>query len=215
MDINKSIRIIVADDHLTMRQGLEYYLETVDDVELVGQASNGEEVVDLCAAAKPDIILMDLDMPKMDGIAATQAIHSAYPEIKVIALTSYNDIDRVQSALNAGAVGYLLKTTSLDDVANAIRAVHKGKMMLSSEATAALVESVKQPPKDAYNLTQRELEVLAHLVEGRTNVEIAEALSLSPFTVKAYVSGLLSKLGVANRSEAAVFALKHKLLDNN
>jgi two-component system, NarL family, response regulator LiaR len=206
------IRIIMVDDHDMVRSGLEVFLETCDDLALIGEASNGHEAVRLCAELQPDVVLMDLLMPDMDGVSATKAIRQANPNIQIIALTSFKDRELVQEALQAGAIGYLLKNISIDELADAIRAAHSGKSILAPEATQALIEAATQPPSPGYDLTSREREVLGLIVSGLNNREIAEHLTISRSTVKNHVSNILSKLGVTSRTEVVALAMQHHLL---
>ncbi len=206
------VRILVVDDHPMVRSGLSALLAAYDDLELVGEASNGSEAVRLCAQLAPDVVLMDLIMPEMDGATATRMIRSQNPNIQVIALTSFKEEDLVQSALRAGAIGYLLKNVTADDLAYAIRAAAAGRPALSPEATEVLLNAAARPIHPSDELTEREREVLAMLVEGLNNTEIARRLYVSPSTVKFHVSSILSKLGVSNRTEAAALAVKYKLV---
>ena len=208
----KPVRVMIVDDHLLMRDGLSLLVSTFDDLEVVAVAKSGEEAVRLCRQAQPDVILMDVVMPNMDGPTATAHIREAWPHIQVLALTSFVEEDLVQRAIGAGAIGYLLKKVSPDELAEAIRAAHLGRSTLDSDAMQLLVKSVHRPPPLGHDLTEREREVLALLAVGLTNKEIAEELTLSPATVRVYVSHILSKLGAGNRTEAARLALEHKLV---
>jgi NarL family two-component system response regulator LiaR len=203
---------MLVDDHAVVRGGLKFFLLGFDDMELVGEAESGKEALQLCAKVQPDVILMDMMMPGMDGATATEAIRERYPQVQVVALTSFQEEDLVQNALRAGAIGYLLKDVSADELAEAIRAAHAGRPTLAPEATQALVRAAAHPFKLGYDLTKREREVLPLLIEGLNNGEIAELLTVSPATVRFHVSNILSKLGAANRAEAAALAVKHKLI---
>lgn len=210
---NDKIRIIIVDDHDMVRQGLEIFLKAFDDFSLIGQASNGLEALQLCQTAMPDVVLMDMVMPEMDGITAIQHIRQDHPEIKVIALTSFtDDSNLVQNALRAGATGYLFKNVSIDDLAAAIRSAAAGKPVLAPEAARMLIQATTQPSLESFHLTDRELEVLALMVEGMSNRQIAHDLSISYSTVRFHVSSILSKLNVESRTEAVTVALRNNLL---
>ena len=206
------IRVMLVDDHAVVRSGLGAFLLAFDDLDLVAEAGGGEDAVRLCQEAEPDVVLMDLVMPGMDGAAATRAIREVCPHIQVIALTSFKEEALVEGALQAGAIGYLLKNVSADELADAIRAAHAGRPTLAPEAAQALIQSTRKPPVPGYDLTERELEVLALMVEGLSNPKIAERLVVSRSTVKFHVSNVLSKLGAASRTEAVSMALKHHLV---
>jgi NarL family two-component system response regulator LiaR len=207
-----SIRVLLVDDHAMLRQGLATFLKVYDDLELAGEAASGQAAIQLCAQLAPDVVLMDMVMPEMDGVTATRAIRQRYPEVQVIALTSFKDKGLVRDALQAGAIGYLLKDVSADELAEAIRAAHAGRATLSPEAAQALARAAAQPPTPGHDLTERERDVLALLVEGLNNTQIADKLVVSPSTIKSHVSHILAKLGVASRTEAAAFALRHGLV---
>jgi len=209
------IRVMLVDDHAVVRSGLGAFLMVFDELELVGEASSGEEAVRLCDQLKPDVVLMDLVMPGMDGATTTRVIRERCPDIQVIALTSFKEQELVQGALEAGAIGYLLKNVSADELANAIREAHAGRPTLAPEATQALIQasrSASRTPKPGFDLTERELEVLALMVEGLTNPEIAERLVISRSTAKFHVSSILSKLEASSRTEAVAVALQHDLV---
>ncbi len=206
------IRILLVDDHLMVRRGLAVMLQAFDDLALVGEAATGAEALRLCAERQPDVVLMDLQLPDMMGVEVTRALRTAHPTVQVVALTSFRDEAWVQAALQAGAIGYLLKDVSIDALAAAIRAAHAGRPTLALEATQALIHAATRPAPPGHDLTERERAVLALLVEGLDNVAIAERLGVSRATVKTHVSNLLSKLGAASRTEAAALALKHKLI---
>ena len=205
------IKVMVVDDHAVVRSGLSAFLSVVPDLELVGEAENGDEAVRRCGLLYPDVILMDLMMPGTDGVTATRLIRQTYPTVQVIALTSFPEDELVQNALRAGATGYLLKNVSARELAEAIRAAHKGKMTLSPEAAQALAHAAAQQAEGA-ELTDREREVLKLMVEGLNNAEIAERLVVSLSTVKYHISNILSKLQVDNRVAAVTLAIQKKLI---
>src|SRR5512143_3118715 len=209
---SQSIRVILVDDHAMVRRGLATFLKVFDDLQLVGEAENGQAALRLCAEALPDVILMDMVMPDMDGAVATRAIRQRFPQVQVIALTSFKEGNLVKNTLESGAIGYLLKDVSADDLARAIRAAHAGRATLSPEAAQALVETANQPPAPGLDLTERELEVLALMVEGLNNTQIAGRLTVSSSTIKSHVSNILSKLGVASRTEAVTLALRNHII---
>ena len=211
--MSKPIRVMIVDDHAVVRSGLSTFLMTCDDMELVGEASSGEQALRLCAQARPDVVLMDLVMPDMDGATTTRLIRERCPDIQVVALTSFKERDLVQGALQAGAIGYLLKDISADELANAIRAAYAGKPTLASEAAQVLIEATRYPAdRLGFDLTEREREVLALLAQGMNNSQIAEQLVISISTAKYHVSSVLSKLGAATRTEAVALAFEHHLV---
>lgn len=209
---SQTIRVMLVDDHTMVRRGLATFLKAYDDLELAGEAENGEAAIQICAEVRPDVILMDMVLPVMDGAAATRAIRQQFPQVQVIALTSFKEGDVVKNALEAGAIGYLLKDVSADDLVWAIRAAHSGRATLSPEAAQALVETENQPPAPGLDLTAREREVLALMIEGLNNTQIAGRLGVSPSTIKSHVSNILSKLGVASRTEAVTLALRNHII---
>jgi len=205
------IRVMVVDDHPMVRRGLATFLKVFDDLQLVGEAENGEAAIQLCAEVLPDVILMDMSMPVMDGATATQKIRRKFPQIQVIALTSFKEGKIIKQALEAGAIAYLLKDVSADDLIRAIRSAHAGRATLSPEAVQALVDTANLPPIPGLNLTARERNVLTLMIEGLNNTQIAGRLALSPSTIKSHVSNILSKFGVASRTEAVTLALRNHI----
>ncbi len=206
------IRVMLVDDHPMVRRGLATMLMVFDDLRLVGEAESGEAAIQLCAEVLPDVILMDMVMPGTDGASATRVIRQRHPQVQVLALTSFKEAQLIKTVLEAGAIGYLLKDVSADDLVRAIRAAHTGRATLSPEAAQTLVEAANQPPVPGLDLTEREREVLALLIEGLNNTQIAGRLTVSPSTVKSHVSNILSKLGVSSRTEAVTLALRHGLV---
>lgn len=212
MNTPTAIRVMVVDDHDMVRRGLAAFLKAKTDLEMVGEARNGREALQVCEAVQPDVVLMDLVMPEMTGAEATKAIRERWPGVQVIALTSFEQRELVQEALRAGAISYLLKNVSANELADAIRAAHVGRATLAPEAAQALIDTAGEGPTPGHDLTEREREVLALMVEGLTNPQIAERLVVSRSTAKAHVSNILSKLGLSNRAEAIAFALQHRLI---
>jgi len=206
-----TIRILLVDDHAVVRSGLGAFLSVHPDLELVGEAENGEQAVVRAGLLHPDVILMDLMMPVMDGVTAIAAIKKKNPAIQIIALTSFQEDELVQNALKAGAVGYLMKNVSARELAAAIHAAKDGKLTLSPEAAQALVRATQQAQQTEI-LTEREQDVLKLMVDGYNNAEIAENLVVSLSTVKYHVSNILMKLGVDNRVAAVTLALQKKLV---
>lgn len=212
-DSKNPIRVMLVDDHTVVRSGLGAFLTAFDDFELVGEASSGERAVLLSQQVKPDVVLMDLIMPGMDGATATALIREKCPATQVIALTSFKEKELVEKALQAGAIGYLLKDVSADELAHAIRSAAAGKPTLAPEAAQVLIQSTRAPAhKPGIDLTEREREVLARMIEGLNNNQIAERLVVSVSTVKFHVSSILSKLGAASRTEAVSIALQSHLV---
>jgi len=208
------IRVMVVDDHAVVRGGLSTFLLVYDDLELVGEAANGAEALAVAERCRPDVVLMDLMMPEMDGATATRRLRERHPHIQVIALTSFKEDELVQGALAAGAIGYLLKNVSADELVNAIRSAHIGRPTLAPEATQVLIHSAthaRQQPL-GHDLTDRERDVLALMVTGMNNSEIADRLVVSRSTVKYHVSNILSKLQATTRTEAVAYALQQNLV---
>jgi len=188
-------------------------LKVYEDLELVGEAADGQAAIQLCADILPDVILMDMVMPVMDGVRAVGIIRQRFPTVQVIALTSFKEEELVQNALQAGAIGYLLKDVSAEKLAQAIRAAHGGRSTLSPEAAQVLVQAATQPPPPGHDLTERERAVLALMTAGLNNTEIAERLVVSSSTIKSHVSHILAKLSVTSRTEAVALAVRHHLVD--
>jgi two-component system, NarL family, response regulator LiaR len=202
------VRVLIADDHAVVRQGLKMFLDLDSSLEIVAEAADGEEAVRLTRKFKPDVVLMDIMMPVMDGISATKKIRQEMPEVEVIALTSVLEDGAVVKAVRAGAIGYLLKDTQADELCQAIKAAAAGQVKLSPQAAARLMQEVRTPD-DKIALTEREIDVLRLLALGKANKEIALQLSIGETTVKTHVSNILLKLGVASRTQAALYAI-HK-----
>ena len=207
-----SIRVLIVDDHKVVRSGLAAFLTVFDDMVLVGEAGNGKDAVHLCGQLRPDVVLMDLMMPGMDGAAATHVIRQQYPRIQVIALTSFREAELVQAVLQAGAVGYLLKNVAADELADAVRAAYHGRPTLAPEVTEVLMRAITRPPTPGHDLTVREWEVLELMVKGLSNADIASDLTVSRSTVKFYVSSILAKLHVTSRVEAVALAVERHLV---
>ena len=201
-----AIQVLITDDHKVVRRGLRGFLELDPELEVVGEASNGEEAVELARSLKPDVVLMDLLMPVMDGIEATGEIRREQPEVEVVALTSVLEDASVTGAIRAGAIGYLLKTTDADELCEAIRAAAAGKVQLAPEAAARLMHEVRVP-ESPEALTERETEVLELIARGKTNNQIAHELFIGEATVKSHVHSILSKLNVSSRTQAALYAV--------
>jgi NarL family two-component system response regulator LiaR len=214
MGATDSIRVLIVDDHAVVRSGLaDFLLAEGDDLALAGEARDGQEAVSLCRTLQPDVVLMDLVMPGMDGATATRHIRLACPAIQVIALTSFREQDLVQGALKAGAIGYLLKNVTSAELASAIRAAHAGRPTLAPEAAQVLIQATQAPPPPGHDLTPREREVLSLMVRGLNNTEIAARLVISNSTAKFHVSSILSKLGAGSRTEAVALAVRGHIVD--
>ena len=213
MTESKRIRVVIVDDHNMVRKGLVVLLEDFEDLQIVGEAGDGEYAVTICRKECPDVVLMDMIMPRMDGIAATQKIREVCSATQVVALTSFSDEKHVQAALQAGAVGYILKDISGDELANAIRRAYAGKSTLSPEATQVLIQAATQPPALGHDLTERERDVLMLMIKGLNNREIGEQLIISSSTVKNHVSSILNKLDTTSRTQAVALAVEHDILD--
>ena len=204
------IRVVLIDDHLQIHRIIQETLRTTSDIQLVGQGANGQEAITLCEQCQPDIVLMDVMMPVMDGIEATKILHERFLGIKVLVLSSFQDHESVYTMLRNGAVGYLTKSTLAKDLVDTIRATFQGKMVFSPDIVDQLLTS-PQPTVD-FNLTDRELEVLVLLAEGLTNQQSAQKLSISVSTLKFHMNNIYEKLGVQTRSEALVLATKNNLI---
>ncbi len=208
----KRIRVVIVDDHVLVRSGLEVVLGMFDDIELVAQAGDGDEAVRLCRELSPDVVLMDLVMPGgTSGVDATKEVVASCPNTRVVALTSFGEDRLVHETLRAGAIGYLMKDVSADELAEAVRAAHAGRSTLAPEAADALVRSVSSPPP-AVALTARERQVLKLMADGLTNADIAERLVIGVATVKTHVSSIIAKLGVSTRTEASSLAIRRGLV---
>ncbi len=211
MSTSKPIRVLIVDDHPIVRDGLCAMLLANDDMVLAGEAGGGSEALDRCQESLPDVILMDLLMSGMDGVETTRAVLDKYPGVKIVVLTSFPEDNLVQKAFDAGAIGYLLKNVPMDTVANAIRSTYAGQSTLSPEVTEVMMRARTHPQRLGDDLSARELEVLALVVDGFSNAEIAFQLSISPATAKHHVSACISKLGAANRAQAAALAVEHQI----
>lgn len=211
------IRVLIVDDHAVVREGLRGFLDLQDDIEVVGEAVDGEDAVERAQGLKPDVILMDLVMPRLDGVAAMRRLHALAPDTRVLVLTSFLDEDRLLPAIRAGAAGYLLKTAEPAELAKAIRAADAGEAVIDPTAAARLVHAIAdgagQPALDHERLTRREQEVLELIARGQSNKRIAFALGISEKTVKTHVGHVLGKLGVTDRTQAALLAVREGLVD--
>lgn len=206
------IRILLIDDHSNVHFTIAKMLEFSDDMLLIGQGSSGDDAIRLCAEYHPDIVLMDVIMPGLSGIEATAIIKTQYPAIKVIALSGFHDHESIQAMMEAGATGYILKTASMQDIANTIRTAYEGKIVVSAEVMSALLHPTPPSQTGNFGLTGREIEVLSLMVKGFNNSEIADALTVSLSTIKHHVSNILTKMGVTSRVEAVAIAIKYRLV---
>ncbi len=207
MSQSEPIRVMIVDDHAVLREGIHYVCLATNDLILVGEAANGEEALILCDKLHPDVVLVDLMMPGMNGVETTKAIQEQWSEVRILVLTSFDTQDLLCQAIKAGAKGYILKNAATEDIINAIRLVHRGLTIMSSE----VAEKLAMIPSDEC-LTPRQLEVLKLMVQGLNNRQIGQTLHISPYTARFHVSEILSKLGVSNRTEAVALALQHKLV---
>lgn len=208
------VRLLITDDHDVVRQGLRLYMRRDPEIEVVGEAADGEEALELARSLRPDVVLMDLLMPRMDGIAATEAIRAELPEVEVVALTSVLEDALVTGAIRAGAIGYLLKDTKAEELSLAIKGAAAGQVQLAPEAAARLMREVRAP-ESPEELTERETVVLKRVARGQANKEIARALFIEERTVKSHVTSILRKLGVRSRTQAALHAVRTRLVTMN
>jgi NarL family two-component system response regulator LiaR len=206
------IRVLIVDDHDMVRQGLIVLLENFDDFEVVGDVGDAQAALDLCHRDAPDVVLMDMVMPGLNSIDAIRTLRERHPQTQVIALTSFNEEATIQNALRAGALSYLMKNISVDELATAVRKAHRGQSTLAPEAAQVLISATTRPPSVGHDLTEREREVLELMVEGLNNREIAERLIISNSTVKNHVSNIFSKLGTSSRTQAVALAVENKLV---
>lgn len=213
MTEQQAIRVMLVDDHAVVRSGLGAFLLAFDDLELVAEADSGEKALAVCHTVQPDIVLMDLVMPGMDGATATRKLRDQCPDTQVIALTSFKEKELVEGALKAGAIGYLLKNVAADELADAIRNAHAGRSTLAPEVAQTLIQATTGRDDTGFDLTEREREVLSLMIDGMTNPEIADQLVVSRSTVKFHVSNILSKLGASSRTQAVAIALEHDLVE--
>lgn len=215
------IKLLIVDDHELVRQGLRTFLELLDDFEIIGEGSTGADAVALAGSLQPDIVLLDLIMPEMDGVEATRRILSAHPNMKIVILSSFSDENNVFPAIRAGAMGYVLKDISPDELAETLRETYKGKAQIHPDIAGKLMRKVQEPEKSAEKhspadeLTARELDVLKCIGRGLSNKEIADELTISHMTVKTHVSNLLGKLDLYDRTQAAIFAIRNGLVEEN
>jgi two-component system, NarL family, response regulator LiaR len=212
MEDNKIIRVMIVDDHTITRDGIKTLFLLYDDLVFAGEAGNGRDAIEISKKIKPDVILMDLELPILDGFAATKQIKAISPEVKIIALTSFIDKRMVKDAIKAGACGYIIKNVSPDQLVQYIRDAFSGKTSLSPEATNAIIEEIKEPSEQGYDLTGQEIKILRMLSQGYSNKIISKELFISHNTVKFHISNLLVKLKASTRAEAAAIAVKNNLI---
>jgi len=213
MTSNAVIRVMIVEDHNILRSALVSVVDTFSDMQVVGQAANGVEALEICSQIQPDVVLMDLEMPVMDGPTTIRHLRESFPKVRVIALTNFLDEKRLQETLSAGALSYLLKNVTVDELSMVIREAYNGRRILTQEATHILIAKIRQPPLADFNFTPAEKPILALLVQGLSNKEIAAQLVSSVSTVKHHVSNILSKLNVSSRTAVIALAKQHKLLD--
>jgi two-component system, NarL family, response regulator LiaR len=212
MSDQRIVHTLIVDDHPVVRRGIAFALSAFDDITVVAEASDGDEAIRMCEQYHPDVALMDMMMPGLDGAATTRAIRERFPATQVLVLTSFQEAQLVRDALQAGAIGYLLKDVAIDELAHAVRNAGRGQSTLHRAAIQALTQPQPSRPELVEELTDRQRDVLRLIVQGRGNQEIAEMVYISPSTVRFHVSAILAKLGAANRAEAAAMAVKYDLL---
>ncbi len=211
--MSEKIRIVLVDDHDVVRQGFKFFIDAIEELELVGEAANGQDAVDVVSKLSPDIVLMDMVMPKMNGVEATEAIKEKNSKVKIIALTSFVDDEQlVHKALEAGASGYFFKNVTVDELADAVRRIHQGDVILASDATKLYIKAKIAANEPHISFTERETDVIRAMIDGLNNREIGEKLFISRATVKFHVSSILSKLGVGSRTEAVAIIIQKKLI---
>lgn len=212
MPATKIIRVILIDDHVRVHDAVTTALAALDDIKLVGHGSRGEEALTLCEELSPDVILMDIVMPGMSGVEATELIHKKYSDIKILVMSSFQDDESIHTILQNGASGYILKDAVASDLANTIRTTFHGSAVFSPEVARVLLRSDPAEPRQRFNLTERELELLRLMAQGQNNAEIAHSLSISQSTVKFHINNIITKMGVDTRAEAIVLAAKNNLV---
>lgn len=211
MSTSEPIKILIVDDHDMVRKGLIVLLENFDDLEVIGEVGDGQLAVDLCRRQPVDVVLMDILMPHMGGVEATQQLQEVSPHTQILILTSYSEEENVEEALKAGAIGYLMKNISGDALVDAIRKAYNKQSTLAPEAAQVLIRATTRPPTLGHDLTKREMEVLQLMISGMSNQEIASELVISSSTVKNHVSSILLKMGTTTRTQAVALAVEHKI----